>query len=221
MEEGSPDQGLLSEKGGNGFPYVIFMDASGAVLTDRMWPDSKESVMKAYEQAQQRAGEIAELRAKVAKDPDNAVAAAELKMQLAMMYAMSFNSEEATQLLQTEGIDKNLRDRFRNWSAAQQISKVLAAASKPGLSREQAMQEVQNGCYKLLKDGVRLGMRHEMAAYLYHFGLLGAIANKDLKLAEEILPLYEKYYKQNYKKDIAEQAVRDMKAKVEALQAQP
>lgn len=34
--EGDPHQGLLREKGGSGFPYLVFMDAEGEVLAKQM-----------------------------------------------------------------------------------------------------------------------------------------------------------------------------------------
>jgi len=62
MVKDDPLQGMLQEKGGRGFPYLIFMDGKGEVLSEVGYPRTIEN----FEKAKQEANQFLALRKKAA-----------------------------------------------------------------------------------------------------------------------------------------------------------
>ncbi len=62
--EGRPYDDLLGEKGGRGFPSLMFLDASGELLGEHQGPRTVEGLTKSLASVQKKAKELAALRAK-------------------------------------------------------------------------------------------------------------------------------------------------------------
>jgi hypothetical protein len=140
--EGHPDQDLLSAKGGRGFPYCAFMDATGNVLYEAR-PDSAESVKNALNMATL----LVSMRAKAAADPKDAASAAAASILAAMgckQRAPSSSPEELDKLIKTKGLDPIITEAYGVWALEFKVQQVFQNAK--------SKDDVEEGCYKLFKE---------------------------------------------------------------------
>ncbi|MEM7309001.1 MAG: hypothetical protein AAF682_20120 [Planctomycetota bacterium] len=191
--EDSPDQGLLGEKGGNGFPTLYFMEPeTGAVLNDWWWPDSEETVRSTHDAAKKKAADLVALMKRAEANKDDAALQAGLKIKLAMMYAGDTPLEELGRLAETEGLDAGIKAEFDAWYGGRMVASARDEAGKTAKSREEFMEKAGAAMYGLLKGGLLLPVDHEAAQDLYGLGLEGAVAAGDKEIAMLALEHYEK-----------------------------
>jgi hypothetical protein len=182
----TPDQDVLSAKGGNGFPTLFFMEPeTGAVLNEWWWPEDEKTVREALAKATEKAGELKQLLRAAEKAPEDKKVQATLKLRLAMMCADGSPSlTELAELAQTEGLDPALKTEFAAWLAGRRVQEALETASKKATKRSEFNSLAEEAFYGLLKDGVRLAPEHDMAQMFYDLGLNGAVAKGDREVAQ-------------------------------------
>lgn len=186
------DQGLLSEKGGSGFPTLFFMEPeTGAVLNEWWWPEDEATVRDAIAKATEKAKGLQDLLAKAKASPEDKVLQASVAIKLAMMRAGDTPMEELAKLAMTEGLDPELKAEFDAWYAGALVQQVVDSASEGAESRDEFYSGCQSGFYKLLKEGVRLPADHDMAQMYYDLGLNGAIEASDKTVAQAAFDGYK------------------------------
>ena len=205
---------MLQKKGGNGFPYMVFMDINGAVLTDRIWPADADAVREAMKGAKDQATKFMELRKAASENPDDAVAKANLQIALAMAHALEATPEELLKLSETEGIDTKLKAKVKTMVTGNKITKAFedAGADKP--DRPIFMKRVEEAMYGLLKGGASLPTNHDAFQNLYFAGIEGAVKAKDMATAKIALAQIEKFF-DKIEKDRPQMAERIKSAREE------
>ena len=217
-----PDQGLLSAKGGTGFPTCFFLDpATGAVLNEWFSPVDADAVRKVMGQAQARSDELTSLRKDAEARPDDKALQASFAMKLAMMHAGEHTLEELAELAKTAGVDAQLVAEFDAWFGGRRVEAVVTAAQQVE-TREEYENKVRAGFHKLLQEGVRLAPEHDNAQFYYSYGFRGAIEAGDRLSAEKAFDGYKAVMKllvaQNprYKEQV-EEDLRDYQDELDAL----
>lgn len=184
---------MLQEKGGGGFPYVIFMDQSGAVLTDSfLFPESLEVLDEAKATAMKNAKELDDLRAKAKANPKDEAAAGALKLALALRRVGKVSPEEFAKLEKLKGIPKDLIDRYKVTVVANQLEELDMNARRKATSREEYEAALLPAVFELFKSGARLPIDHEAAQTLYGAAFDHAIAISDPETGQKAYDMLEK-----------------------------
>lgn len=187
MIDGTPDQELLEAKGGDGFPYMIFMDSSGAVLTDRIWPEDEAAVNTALEGARKTATELQALRLKVSQNPGDAAASAALEIQLTLHRAGTSTDEELEKLARTPGLEPATLAKLTTHLNRKNILAAQRKAMEGAETQEDFIHRIETAMYECIKKDVLLPAGDEMAQMLYFAGFEGALRAKDTALAKKAL----------------------------------
>ena len=181
----SPDPDLLSEKGHGGFPTLSFMEPeTGAVLNAGWWPSDAETIQKHHDDAKGKAGELTALLRKAEANKEDMALQAAVQIKLALMYAAQVSMEELGKLAATEGLDPKVKQEFDLWYAGRRVTSALDEAFGGEGSRAEKTERAQKAMYLLLKDGTALAPDHQLAQTLYSWGLDGAVAAGDKKVAQ-------------------------------------
>lgn len=177
-----PDQDLLSAKGGRGFPYCAFMDASGEVLYEAR-PDSADSVKTALEMATL----LVSMRAKAAADPKDATSAAAAKIIAALGCSQrqpATSPEELDKLIGTKGLDPKIVQAYSGWAFEAKLQKVFQTA--------RSKEDVESGCYKLFKDAKGKVGEGRMAFAVAIYAAGGAVTAGDASVAKAAIVIARK-----------------------------
>lgn len=181
----SPDQDLLSEKGGTGFPTLFFMEPdTGAVLNDWWSPRDEKTVRAMLAKATAQAELLTRLIGAAREKPDDAGAQASARIMRAMVKLEEIPVEELEKLRATEGLDAEVRAQFDAWIAGKKVASVQESAGEKAESREEYIGLMETGFYDLLKEGVRLPSDHASAQMYYDLGLNGAVARGDAEIGK-------------------------------------
>jgi hypothetical protein len=220
----TPDQDLLEKKGGDGFPYVIFMDSAGAVLTDRIWPQDKEALEKAMGEAKTQLASLNVLREAAAKNANDPVARANLAMKLFLLRAGDKTAAEIAEMAKTPGLDAGVLTQFKTFEIRQRILAADAAARNSATSQEAYMAAVEGAMYQALKDGASLPATDEMSQMLYFAGVEGALKAKDKVIAKKAIEGIEAFLNHIIAqdpsvKDRADAFLGDVKHRLQDLEA--
>ena len=176
--DGAPDQGLLQEKGGRGFPYCALMNADGEVV----W-EERPSEREAWDEALSQAQRLHELRISAEADPDNAALAA----NVALLDAMGRDQrpkpelEELDRAAETEGVAEDIVAMYRPWRTTEEFMRSIYAQSE------------DNGAsaFALFLAGKKpTGESDGLVFSFYRAALEGAIAAEDAPRAFELLELW-------------------------------
>lgn len=187
----TPDQDLLSEKGGNGFPYLVLMDSEGVVLARRFRPTSADAMKSELKAAAEVKAELDAMRKKAEKNPRDKKLQAELAIELALRFAPQHSMEELKALSMVEGLDEDLVSRFNSWYAEKRFNDAYAAAVGGDGSRDEKLAALGESMLGLFKEGVRLPADSDMAAYYYDYAVSGAISAKDEESARACFILWK------------------------------
>ncbi len=196
------DQGLLTKKGGGGFPFVTIMTSDGDVLWE-FWPQDKSAFDAAYGQAKR----LIELKAKSVASPTDKVVAAN------HMLLDSSGRQQRPQVASiadlqtaaaTPGADAKLVEAFKE--------------KIPSLAMNAARSDGGKAVYELLRGGYTPSGRSTIG--MYYYGAKGAIVAKDAANASKFVALFEAAASKN--PQFAERAKKDadkMREEIKALSA--
>ena len=122
--EGAPDQNLLQEKGGRGFPYCTIMNAEGDVIWE-VRPTSREVLHKGLEDAKV----LDALMQRAAKAPDDKGLAASVALlsEMGKGQRQLREMDELQKLFETKGLDPEVKERFEPWFAAKRFDQRIRA----------------------------------------------------------------------------------------------
>jgi len=159
--DSAPDQGMLAKKGANYFPYVIFMDSSGEVLTS-FRPTSEKAVKEAFGTAKL----VDSIKKQMAANPEDRAAAAGLKLLEALTARTPPPIKKLDALAATPGLDARVAAKFKKGRQAlvekgnmAQINKAFRAASiamRDGGDRQEILAKRNAEIYRLYKKGIFL-----------------------------------------------------------------
>jgi hypothetical protein len=219
-----PDQDLLEAKGGDGFPYMIFMDSSGAVLTDRIWPEGEEDVKTAYADAMTKKAAIDALRAAVEKNANDPVARANLALKLALHRVTDTSDADLDALAKTPGLDAAILGEYKVHQVRKSIMNAQKTAMESAKSQEEFMANIESAMYGLAKSGVTIPSSDELANMFFFAGFEGALKAKDKAVAKTMLTGIEEFLKVIVGKDEsvkprAEEFLADVKHRLADLEA--
>ena len=174
--EGEPYPNLLKEKGGRGFPTLVFMDATGEVLHQQAW--TKRSVA-AFHKSHRALDTLARLAGKAEQGDESvkkAIFFAKLELDRygfkeakAKMENLSFSGEQETSL-QTALVQLEFDEAYKS-----------AGADRKALTKK---------ILEMHKAGRIPQGRHSVRTF-WNTLLSHAQAEKDVKLYEEALPKYK------------------------------
>ena len=187
----SPDQDLLGEKGGNGFPYLVLMDSEGVVLARRFRPMNADMMKSELKAAAEVKAELDKLRKKAKAQPKNEKLQAELAIELALRFAPQHSMEELKAHSMVKGLDEDLVERFNSWYAEKRFNDAYSAAVSGDGTRDEKLAALGESMLGLYKEGVRLPADSDMAAYYYDYAVSGAIAAKDEESARACFTLWK------------------------------
>lgn len=183
----APDQGLLREKGGRGFPYCAILDENGEVLWEAR-PTSKEVVLEALANASR----LNELKGRLAENPDDAGLAASVKLfaSFGMGQREAPPLDELKSLAETEGLDAKVLELWKAELVDREFEAYLESLQKEAGSRKDA----GIAAYKAWVGGKRPPKGSKsMAGVQYTFmALNGAIDEKNRAHSEQLLADLEK-----------------------------
>lgn len=168
----APDQGLLAEKGGRGFPYCTIMDASGDVV----W-EARPSSQAAFDGAVKHAKQLVSLKAELAKSPDDAG----LKASVALLDGMGREQRQGptpaalSEHVKVKGVDASVVAQFKSWRIGAEIMGALRG------------RDGSTKIYKMYKAGTKIPASFAYPQFYYMYAARGAIAKKDRKVAMEAI----------------------------------
>lgn len=139
---GSKDQELLEEKGGQGFPYVVFMDAEGHVLAKHEGARTAEG----FEESGRKATGFLVLKAKAEKGDK----AAKIDFIIAQLELGHIKAGEAEVKIRETG-GKPSADQQKKLDAVAANAEIEALLKT--VQSEEAKNEAAKKCYERLKAG--------------------------------------------------------------------
>lgn len=174
--DGAPDQDLLQEKGGRGFPYCTIMNADGEVIWE-VRPTSREVLQEGLANATA----LQALKDKLAAKPDDAGLAASVEIMTALGCQQRETKpvEELEKLAATEGLDAAVKARFDEWIAGKKFEDLLNGLMEKATSQE----DLGESFLKLYKDGVRPPAGSQAAMMYWYYCTAGAVAAQDKEAA--------------------------------------
>ncbi|MEX1025276.1 MAG: hypothetical protein WD226_09380 [Planctomycetota bacterium] len=191
--EDSSDTHVFGQIGGTGFPTTVFMDHTGAVLTDSwMYPGELKTLEEAKAEALENLAELDELRAQAAKNPDDKAAQGALKLALALRHSGSLTREEFEAIAKLNGVPRSLVERYRTQLLVEELEAAQKVAGESATSREEFTAAVGEAFYAIFKSGKRLPIDHEMATGLYGYAMDHALEIGDGATAEAAFLEFEK-----------------------------
>jgi hypothetical protein len=226
--EDTPDQDLLNEKGGTGFPTLFFIEPeTGAVLNDWWWPEDEEAVREMFGKATAKAKELQDLQQRAAQNPEDQGLQATLALKLAMMRAANRSLDELRELSQAPGVDPAVKAEFDGWYPGAKVTQVMSDAQSKAQemewSREELFDEIAKAFYGMLKDGVRLPHDDDNAQIFYDQGLNGAVAQGDREVAQAAFEGYRSTLQKmaDARPDVADQVAEYIASAKERLDGIP
>jgi hypothetical protein len=207
--DGAPDQGLITEKGGRGFPFCVVMDAAGEVL----W-EVRPTSLEVLEAGLADARELLGLKRRLAAAPDDAA----LGAAVALLSAMGCDQRqtrpvaELEALARTEGLDPAIRARFDGWVGTKRFQERLEGAMRAAKSPA----EFQAACLALYDEGVRPPEKAAAAISFWHACTVAAIDARDAAKAKACLAGLEACAAGREGKGL-ERVLEDLRQKLEAL----
>ena len=184
--EGAPDQGMLSEKGGRGFPYSVIMNADGEVIWE-VRPTSHEVLVEGLASARQ----LQALKQRLAKTPDDKGLAASVELLAALGHSQRAMRPvaELEKFRAVEGIDADVLERFDPWFEGKKFDEKFNKAIEPfGRNREAYGPAI----LQLFKDGVRPPASSRSGASFWRYAFAGAEAAGDKDSATAIVEAFGK-----------------------------
>lgn len=174
--DGAPDQDLLQEKGGRGFPYCTIMNADAEVIWE-VRPTSREALQEGLASAKA----LQALKAKLAENPDDAGLAASVEIMTALgsQQRETKPMEELEKLAEVEGIDADVKARFDEWIEGKKFEEMLNGVMQNAKSQE----DVGAAFLKLYQDGVRPPAGAGSTVMFWYYCTLGAVAAQDKEAA--------------------------------------
>ncbi len=172
--EDAPDQGLLGEKGGRGFPYCTIMNADGEVIWE-VRPESADVFSKAVANANKLAG----FQAKVAKNPEDKVAAASAALldAIGRQQRQEPDLDDLVEHTKVEGVDKEILAAFEAWREEKAMMKALRRPSSS---------------YEFFKNTPPKNAEGLIGAYFYLQVAMGAVDEEDAKTAKDVFARAQK-----------------------------
>ena len=191
--EDTPDAGMLSKVGGNYFPYVVIMDAAGEVIQE-FRPSDEKAAMKAVGDA----SFIVELKAKVAKNPEDKGAKASLELiQLINKRDTERPEKEIEALVATEGVDKRAVEAWKKFKPSRTVEIAFGAVRKEAMAKQMQQADFMSFAgtkmYEMYKAGTRLPVDDQMYQPLYFLAMQGAVDAKDIAGTKEIIVAVDKW----------------------------
>ena len=181
-----PDQGLHQQKGGRGFPYVVFLDEQGGPLISTN-PIDQSAFMKDLT----RAKEMTRIYREFAKKPNSRKAKAEALLLDFRLDRKKVPLKELEKAARVGGVDKELVRFFKDYSKTKSIKDVVEALRKQNTAdnREKAMADM----YALYKKGEKIEDPDD-GNFLQYWMLAfdGAVAAKDAKTGKKMLKEFRK-----------------------------
>lgn len=198
---------LLSEKGGNGFPYLVFMDKDGTVLVEHQGPRTVD----AFEETGKKAVESLELHKKAdAGDKD-----AKVKVVIADLEAGHIKAAEAKKKLEGIELTADQKKAFEQGLANGEIRDIVDSYHPTDqASANKAREEIAQKFLERKKAG-KPAPTGEREVQMYWMLLMGhAEKVKDAALYEEGYNALEKRFADNPQ---AKNALAHMKKTLETL----
>lgn len=183
---GKPDQGMLAQKGGRGFPYCIFMDSTGKVLKEAR-PSDKDS----FTAAMKPITLLTSMRALVAKSGNGSKGKAN-RQNLALIEAVFDPKERQFKQLNKFAKKKSLNEEIRTmylgmvetWPIRKEVEKANKALESAGRdqSRAEAINEGRNAAmYALFRR--KMDVESPTAPYFDEFWM--GIAEHSVRIEDK------------------------------------
>lgn len=205
--EGAPDQGLLSEKGGRGFPYCAIMNADGEVIWE-VRPTSREVLRTGLADARM----LQDLKDRLAEKPEDAALAASVEVFAAMgcQQRETKSVEALEKLAATEGLDAKVAERFGSWMAAKRFDDKIAELGRNTDSQE----EYQKKILALYEEGTRPPEGANRAISFWIYTVYGAIAEGKKEIAVECLAKLDEMAKSEER---LKKTIEDLRKKLDEI----
>lgn len=176
--DGAPDQGLLREKGGRGFPYCVVMDPTGEVLWE-VRPTTEAILRKGLSDATA----LHELRKRSADAPGDAglAASAALLAELGKSQRGALPMEELVALRATKGLDEAVAERFDTWKTAREFDERVLSLLRQSLPEEETAAKM----LEMYRKGVMPPEGAGRAASYWYFLFEGAFSADELEVARK------------------------------------
>jgi hypothetical protein len=191
--EGDPYQNLLSEKGGSGFPYLVFMDANGDVIAVHDGERDVEGLTATLHQAQ----DFLKLREKAASG-DPAARIELFQKQLAFAGSYEKAQSDLAELKKLPEFGK-LVDAARLAEIEQSLTNLEFQAAMMSAQEEPAETPEEQAAVikKLHEKGVAMRKAghvpdNDLAIPFWSVQLAYAQGEKDLKLFDEVVAEWKK-----------------------------
>lgn len=174
--DGAPDQDLLGEKGGRGFPYCTIMNADGDVIWE-VRPTSREVLQEGLANA--KALQALKERLKAKPDDAGLAASVEIMTALGCQQRETKPMAELEELAKVEGLDADVKARFDEWIEGKKFEELLNGIMEKATSQE----DVGASFLKLYQDGVRPPAGSQTAMMYWYYCTSGAVAAQDKEAA--------------------------------------
>lgn len=199
--EGDPYQTLLQEKGGDGFPYVAFLDAQGQLLAPSEYPPNLEN----FKTAQKEAEEFRDLMAK-AEAGDQGARLPVFKRRIKLRHFSPAQARE--KLAELKDLSAADREELDEAVFGLELGELFKALSRDR-EKQNALGQKILALGRLPKD--RQSQEWVTATFLI---LLYAESTKDVSTFEAHLKQFEEAYAKDPRFG---RAVTDMRKKLEDL----
>ena len=207
--DSKPDEGMLQEKGGRGFPYCIFMDADGKVLKE-----ARPSDEASFTVAMHPVSLLLSARKNGNKTKKS-------RYNLALMEAIFDPKEDAFEELKKvstkKGVKEEIRTLFDGMIATWPVRKAYDAHQAKSINSreeyEKAQKELNSTMFELYEKGMKVADTSASFHDSFWMGVVSyALDNGKREAGLVAITVMEKKYASNAKKYFGE-----TRSKLEAL----